>query len=158
MPREFRMPYLLSVKHHKIQQRGSFQIIKFRNVSLRNKTITRHWKPPGLRKRLFEEQNRFWAAQSGQDVTCIYVCLFNTTGSSIHSSKISSNKTISKEHNKSSALTVSKTSQTVKSKCETAQQQICSADSLLKVTQQRTALAFLRSFTKPKTQMRKLKT
>jgi len=128
MPCEFRMPYLLSVKYHNIRQRGNLQSIIFRNVSLRNNAITRHWKPPDLRQRLFEKQNKFWAAQCTQDVTHICVCLFDTSDNSIHSSKISSNQTISKEHNNSSALTVSNASHTVKSKCGTAQQQICSAD------------------------------
>jgi hypothetical protein len=157
MPYEFRMRYLLSVKYHNIQQQGSLQSIIFRNVSLRNKTITRHWKLPGLRQRLFEKHNKFWAVQNAHNVTRRCVSLFNTSGSSIHSSNTSSNKTVTKEHKKSSVLTVSKTSHTVKSKYETAQQQICSVDCLLKVTQQSIALAFLRSLTKAKTQMRKLK-
>jgi hypothetical protein len=77
-----------------------------------------------LRNRTGFEQLRV-LGMSHADVS---VCLFNTSGSSIHSSKVPSNKTISKEHNKSSAFTVSKASHMVKSKCETAQQQINSAD------------------------------
>ena len=128
MPCEFRMRYLLSVKYHNIQQRGSLQSIIFKNVFLRNNAITWHWNPPDLQQRLFEKQNKIWAAQCTQDVTRRCVCLFNTLGSSVHSSKILSNKTISKKHNNSSALTVSNASHMVNCKCQTAQQQICSAD------------------------------
>jgi hypothetical protein len=59
MPCEFRMPYLLSVKYHNIQLRGSLQCIILRNVSLTNKAITWYWKLPGFRQRLFEKKNTF---------------------------------------------------------------------------------------------------